>query len=120
MQAEDAVPNREQRDDEHFTVGLADVLGEQRRGLGGNPDLRPLGGASRLAPGPGRYGSRGWCTGGLGWGSAWRHRRKDGRGRLSIRLRPVLQAAASTLRYSSRIHAFTVLTVSPLPSIARR
>jgi len=47
-------------------------------------------------------------------------RAKDGRGRLSLRPRPAFQAAASTLRYSSRIHAFTPLTASAVPSIARR
>ncbi len=56
---------------------------------------------------------------GLGLGMA--SRAKDGRGRLSLRPRPALQAAASIcLRYSSRIHAFTVLTVSGAESTARR
>ena len=43
VQAEHAVADREQRDGEHFAVGLAEVLRQERRGLGGDAELRPLG-----------------------------------------------------------------------------
>ena len=43
VQAEDAVPDGQERDGEDLAVGLADVLGQNRHGLGRRAELRPLG-----------------------------------------------------------------------------
>ena len=114
------MPDREHRDDEHLAVGLADVLREERRGLGGDAELRPLGElhaglADQGDPEAGDAVRPGWVRG--------RHGvtlRRTGGGGLSLRPRPALQAEASALRYSSRIHAFTRLIGSAVPSTARR
>ena len=120
VEAEDAVADGEQRHREHLAVGLADVLGQERRGLGGHADLWTLGQfhaglADQGNPEAGNGVRAGWVGG-------WHSVTREGRAGAALPSAPALplQAAASTLRYSSMIHAFTPLTASAVPSIARR